>query len=177
MADDKIPVSVPGLGTIYLDAESLAIVGGVTGYRERMQIAGATLAEIARVRNSEPISTDHGLIVRSLPAGIQQVNVVAKPVSSTTTSPTRITVNTTASQIFAANAIRKRFLVANVGTTTIKFALGSVDPTQTAYHLALPPGAATDDAKGGIYIDEMWTGRLAAISEVDGGVVLTEELT
>lgn len=212
-------------GTIALDEpttidkrlDTVTVIQAVsllTVHRQLHVIAGAeAYAEIARVLNADPASTDYGLVVRTvrgistalpvftdpidrplrdmgkvdiaafdaaLPAGannIGDVDVVSLPTSSTTTAPAQSAVGTVAGQLLASNASRKRAMMQNTGTTVIKIALGATDPTQTAYHVALAPGAATDDGKGGVYIDEMWTGRIAAISSAAGGTVVVTELT
>lgn len=97
--------------------------------------------------------------------------------SSTSTAPAQTSVGTAAVSLLASNASRKRAIVQNTGTTVIKIALSSTDPTQTAYHIALAPGSAADDGKGGVLIEEKWTGQIKAISSLAGGTVVVTELT
>jgi hypothetical protein len=59
MADSFIRLPADGSGK-ELDTEELASLR----HRERMQIAGALLAEIARVINTDPAAADYGLVVR-----------------------------------------------------------------------------------------------------------------
>lgn len=92
-------------------------------------------------------------------------------------SPSQVAVGTTAAQILAANPSSKRVIVQNTGITTIKLVLGTGTPTQTDYHVALAPGTAADDGKGGSYIDELWTGAIQAISSGAGGTLVLLEMT
>jgi hypothetical protein len=120
------------------------------------------------------------LSLPALPAGpnnIGDVDVASLPTSATTTAPAQTAVGTTAVQLLASNASRKRFMVQNTGTTIIKLAFGATDPTGTAYHVALAAGSGADDGKGGFYLDELWVGRVAAISSGAGGTVVITELT
>lgn len=64
MADDKIGLIEPGTANKYLDAASLVGVGGQTVFRERTQIAGLSLAQIAAVLNTAPAGSDYGLVTR-----------------------------------------------------------------------------------------------------------------
>ena len=56
----RLPLDGPGKR---IDAEDLT-VASLLVHRERMQIAGAIAAEIARVVDTDPAATDHGLVVR-----------------------------------------------------------------------------------------------------------------
>ena len=67
MSDSFVQLPPDGSGK-KLDSELLA--GG--NHRERLQIAGALLAEIARVINTDPAGTDYGLLVR-LPSHLRAV--------------------------------------------------------------------------------------------------------
>lgn len=69
-----------------IDMESLT-VGGETVHRQRVQLAGATAAQIAAVLNANP-STEYGVVVRSLLdalistslAGLSASGLVVRPV-------------------------------------------------------------------------------------------------
>lgn len=105
-------------------------------------------------------------------------NVTVTPVqSNTSTAPAQTAVGTTASTPLAANGSRKRLRVQNTGTTVIKLAFGGTNPTQTAYHLALPACGSADDGSSAAYIDTMWTGAVRAISSSAGGTIVIEEDT
>jgi hypothetical protein len=60
MADSSVVLN-PGVGGDAIDAESVG-----SNKRERVQVAGAALAEIARVLNADPAASDYGLVVRPL---------------------------------------------------------------------------------------------------------------
>lgn len=68
MPDASITLN-PGTGGDTLDAEA---VGSLK--RERMQLAGALLAEVARVQASSPAGTEYALVVRPIPSGTQVVS-------------------------------------------------------------------------------------------------------
>jgi len=73
MADALIKVAEPAVADKNVDTESLVGVGGATVQRERVEIAGAALAEIAAVKNAAP-STEYGLVTRNIPSGVQPVS-------------------------------------------------------------------------------------------------------
>lgn len=104
--------------------------------------------------------------------------VTVTPVQSNTSSaPAQTAVGTTAVQVLAANSLRKRFMLQNVGTTVIKVVLGATSPTETAYHFALPMGGIQNDGSSPVWQDTMWTGAIQAISSAAGGLLLVTELT
>lgn len=63
MADSSIPLSPAAAGGQSLDAESVGAL-----QRERVQVTGALLAEIARVLAANPAIGDYGLVTRNIPA-------------------------------------------------------------------------------------------------------------
>jgi hypothetical protein len=71
MANGYLGFQNPGTENKKIDTEELT-VGGQTVQRERVQVAGAADVEIAAVKNTVPISTDYGLVVRE--AGVNVVN-------------------------------------------------------------------------------------------------------
>ncbi len=79
MAEAKIGLPTDGPGKA-LDAESF--VHTVLGllHRERMQIAGALEAEIARVLNTDPASGDYALVVRE--AGLKDPKISTATVAT-----------------------------------------------------------------------------------------------
>ncbi len=72
MTDGTIGVDEPGTIDLNLDTEDLG--GTPPKHRERVQVAGAVLAEIARVLNADPALTDYGLFVRNRPHGVISPN-------------------------------------------------------------------------------------------------------
>lgn len=97
------------------------------------------------------------------------------PTASTVTAPAQTAVGTTAGEILVANTNRRGLMVQNTGTTVIKLSLGTTDPTQTAYHIALKAGSAANDGLGGVYIDDQWLGAVRAISSAAGGTIVITE--
>jgi hypothetical protein len=72
VADASTPVAEAVTGTLdNIDEESLT-VGATTVRRQRVQIAGAAAAEIARVMNSAPGGTEYGEVVRTVGTTIVQ---------------------------------------------------------------------------------------------------------
>ena len=69
MADDVIETNTAtGTPLTALDAEKLPAAGpsGQDIFRERVQVTGSALSEVARVKNTPPKPTDMGLVVREL---------------------------------------------------------------------------------------------------------------
>ncbi len=65
MADSSIETSPATPGGKALDAES---IGATPLYRERVQVTGNVLAEVARVKSATPATSDYGLVTRNIPA-------------------------------------------------------------------------------------------------------------
>jgi hypothetical protein len=76
-----------------IDNESLT-VGTNTVYRQRLEVAGAAAAEIARVENASPGATDYGLVVRNIPATPAAATVLAgyQSFTNTTAATTLVTI-------------------------------------------------------------------------------------
>lgn len=166
MSDEILKVREPVTGTRKLDVEEL-IVGANTVLRERLQLTGALAAQINAILNVDPSDTDYGLVVR----------VISRK-SSTISAASRFTIQTSpAVQILAANANRRRSIIQNVGITIIYLSLGTVLPSNLVYHISLSPGSSEDDGTGSIFIDEMWSGRINAISSASSGRVVVAEQT
>jgi hypothetical protein len=70
MGDASVNVQQHPSGDRRIDNES--VTGHVDGtvYRQRVEIAGASLAEVAAVNNSGPASDAYGLVTRSTPAAV-----------------------------------------------------------------------------------------------------------
>lgn len=100
MADSSIDVQEPGTVTKRVDTEALT-VGAQTVQRERVQVAGAVAAEVAKVANAAPGASDYGLVVRE--AGTVQVaGTVA--VSSGAVSVSSGTVVVSSANVFVTNS-------------------------------------------------------------------------
>ena len=72
MTDATVGVKQSAVADRKVDAEKI----GADVYRQRVQVGGAALAEVARVQNSDPAGSAYGLVVRPLaPAGGLPVDV------------------------------------------------------------------------------------------------------
>lgn len=104
----------------------------------------------------------------------QRSSVQAFP-RETVLTPAQTSVSNVAGLLIATNRSRRGFIIQNTGTTTIYLSLGAVNPTTSAYHVALKACTGANDGSGGIYVDDSWIGAVQAISSAPGGtVVLTE---
>lgn len=92
-------------------------------------------------------------------------------------TPAQTAISTVAALALAANPKRKGFIIQNTGTTVIKLSLGTTDPTQTVYHVALAACTIADDGKGAAYIETAWVGQVRIISSGSGGTCVITELT
>jgi len=81
--------------------------------------------------------------------------IIAYPRSGATT-PAQTSVGAAAGIILNANSRRFGMMIQNTGTTTIYLSLGSVNPTVSAYHVALRACVSSDDGNGGIFVDDSW---------------------
>lgn len=119
----------------------------------------------------------------SLPAlaagtnNIGDIDVLTTPKASTVSAAAQTTQGTTAAQVLAANSARKQFMIQNTGTTVLKFRLDATDPTQTVYHFALSACASADDGTGGVYVSDLYTGVVKAISATSGGTMVITEIS
>lgn len=119
----------------------------------------------------------------SLPAlaagtsNIGDIDVLTTPKASTVSAAAQTSQGTTAAQVLASNSSRKQFMIQNTGTTVLKFRLDSTDPTQTVYHFALSACASADDGTGGVYVSDLYTGVVKAISATSGGTMVITEIS
>lgn len=95
---------------------------------------------------------------------------------NTASTPAQTAVGAGAGTILNANALRTGMVIQNTGTTIIYLSMGATAPTVTAYHVALAACTAGDDGKGGIYVDDTWTGIVKAIGSAGGGTVVITEI-
>jgi hypothetical protein len=77
MSDNKVALKQTGVAGVdpLIDTEQLTVGGNVVE-RQRVEVAGASAAEIARVIQNAPAGTEFALVVRPIPSGTQDVNVV-----------------------------------------------------------------------------------------------------
>src|SRR5688572_16794278 len=98
MADGFVQVPPDSTGK-KVDAEEIT-VGAQTVERQRIQVAGASAAEIAAVKNATPSVTEYGVVTRPVPG---TSNVTSTAYNATDASTTAL----------AANANRKGLLIQN----------------------------------------------------------------
>jgi hypothetical protein len=150
------PATIPG--GLVEDVEDLIGAGGAAVIRQRLQITGAILAEIARVMNTDPAGTEYGLVVRP---------VIARASSAVTT---QVAASLVAVQLLAANPLRKQ-------------AMFQTTPIATGGVLSLFLGAniiATVELVPGAYYElpqAIWDGAITGIWDAAIGSVLVTELT
>ncbi len=125
MSDNFIGLPTSGPGE-KLDTELLT-VGAESVNRERMQIAGAVAAEIARVLNSDPAAGDYGLVTREAGPVSPQIstgsdtNIV--PLANATVDSAQLTASTTGKLLAfeacgtVAFKVQLQTVINNVATT------------------------------------------------------------
>ena len=102
--------------------------------------------------------------------------VESSPQASVST-PAQSSIGTSVGVVLSADEKRKGFMIQNTGTTVLKLAFGpaAAEPTQTVYHIALQAGTLANDATGGVYLDDTYTGDVWAISATAGGTAVVSE--
>lgn len=94
MADSSALIQEPAVGsaTAEVDAESLGTgPQGKPLRRERMQLAGALLAQIAAVLNAAPAGTEYALVVRPIPStSAQPVSAASLPLPAGASTETTL---------------------------------------------------------------------------------------
>lgn len=73
MADGTVGVAQSASPDRLVDNEQLT-VGANTVYRQRIELAGASSAEVTRVLNVAPAGTEYGVVTRNVPSGTQPVS-------------------------------------------------------------------------------------------------------
>lgn len=154
------PATLPG-GKIE-DVEDLIGAAATPVIRQRLQVTGAVLAEVARVLNLDPQSTDYGLVVR--------------PVVPTTSSavPTKIDADVVVTTLLLANGNRRNATFYNAfgpgmnGNLYIKLGAGA---SLTDFNVMLFPGAYYT------LEEPIYDGVITGIWDAVGGFVQVAELT
>lgn len=161
MADALLPLSPASPGGQIEDVEDLIGALATLVVRQRVQIAGALLAEIARVTNTSPTGAEYALVVRP---------IVPQAATSTVTNVASNIANT---QLLAANSLRKKACFQNLATTGVLFLkLGTVATTTGDCTVRILPGGYYETP------DPQWPGQIDGIWTVaDGAGVSITELT
>jgi len=133
------PATIPG-GQIE-DVEDLVGAGATPVIRQRLQVTGAVLAEVARVDNVDPAGSEYGLVVRP---------IVALSAGSNTT---QVAASLIPVLLLAANPARKMVTMQTVpiltgGTLYLRLggagAISTVDLVPGAYYESPQPVFAGD---------------------------------
>lgn len=161
MSNDAIGLN-PGTGGPSLDAEKLAGAGpaGIDLYRDRFQVVGATLDEIARVISQAPDGTEYALVVRP---------IVAQPMQA---AVTKVPVNVASVQLFAANSAAKARKLYNDSAIATLYVKEGVTATLDDFSFPISPNGFYE------WKDPVYAGRIDGIwDQVDavGKARLTEE--
>lgn len=163
MADGTLPLNpatIPG-GQVE-DIETLIGAGGALVLRQRLQVCGAILAEVARVINADPTGAEFGLVTR---------NIAQRTSTPPTTS--KVVANVANVQLLAANPARKMALfqaitTAGAGTLFLKLGIGA---TANDFSVQLVPGAYYEMPS------PVWTGEIDGIWTNGVGAVQITEIT
>lgn len=180
---------------VLVDAAVVFTASGTVGWAEKIiDLGSATTVTFRYTKDSSGsvgedavFIDDLDFIIREIPAvpfkyaplHITEDDelVVVEGRSDIASAPAQLAQGTTAATIISANADRKGFTVQNTGTTVIKLAFGSTNPTQTAYHVALAACPVADNGLGGYYSDDTFTGDVRAISSGVSGTLVTLEVS
>ena len=91
-------------------------------------------------------------------------------------TPAQTSIGTTAALFLVANPKRKGLIIQNTGATVLKFTFGTVNPTQTVYHISLGAATVADDGTGATYFESSWVGRINVISSGAAGQFIYAEM-
>ena len=158
MADGSLTLNA-GTGGEVLDVEDL--VGGTV--RERHQVAGALLAQVAQVLNTD-ITSGYGLATRAI--------LPAAPATGTLSNVNNATSSGTA---LGSNTARKQATFYNDDTAASVFLkLNSGAASATSFTVKLPPGGLYELPRGstGVY-----TGAITCIATAATGTLRVTEIT
>jgi hypothetical protein len=157
MSDASVLVKQASFGDRAIDNESVTGHPAGTAYRQRVEIAGAGLAEIARVKATAPVGGDQGLVVR----------VLDQCATSTVTAATADTAPVT---VLAANAARVGFMLHNASTASMYLKLGTgATSSPGGYSVLIPAGDVYEMPR------PTYPGAITAVwSAVNGAASVTE---
>lgn len=160
---DAVLVLNPGVGGDLEDVEQLIGAGAQIVIRQRLQVAGSVLAEIARVINTAPVGDEYGLVVRL--AGEAVVN----PRTSNAPGVTFVAASLANTTLLAGNINRRNATFFNTGSGNLYLKIGTA-AALNSFTVRLQPGGYYElpvpiwDGS----IDGFWDDAAA------GGVAVTE---
>lgn len=173
MSDGLLPLSPASPGGQIEDVEDLIGVGATPVVRQRVQITGAILAEIARILNVNPSAGDYGLVTRNIPSGTQDVSVV--PDTASTVTSAGQAVGTSPVLLFAANPSRKSVTLSNTGPTSLYVGFTSAVSAAVGVNqgiLVVAAGGTFSDGGEGRWLGDLW-----AVSDLAGGSIAGYEFS
>lgn len=121
MADGLLPLNpatIPGGQSE--DIETLVGAGGAAAFRQRLQVTGALLIEIARVMSLSPTGSEFGLVTRNIPATPLTSSLVGVEINAAAAGDNVIVPGVAAQTV----RVFKFFLVAS-GSVSLKFKDGA----------------------------------------------------
>lgn len=160
MADALLPLSPAAPGGQIEDVEDLIGALATLVVRQRVQIAGAILSEIARVIDTDPIGTEFGLVTRN----IAQRTAIPPAI-------TRVAAAVADTSLLVANPARKNATFFNESPATgrlfLKLGAGA---SLISYTAMLVPGGYYE------LPGPVWVGAINGFWDVAGGFVQVTEI-
>ncbi len=161
MSDGLLPLNPATLpGGQVEDVEDLIGSGGAAVIRQRLQITGALLAEIARVMSTDPVGTEYGLVTRNIQEG------------ASTGIPSTFSASLANATYLPANSLRKMVMfqtmpISTSGNLFLKLGANAlIIPT-----VMLIPGAYYELPM------PVWKGQIDAVWDSNVGTVNVLEMT
>lgn len=165
MSDGLLPLSPASPGGQIEDVEDLVGAAATPVVRQRVQITGAVLAEIARVVDVDPVGAEYGLVVRVAGKVLATVPVTSNAVLSS------IAGSAVSVLLLAANPLRRQAIVVNESTSVLYVSFAAVSSDVMYTYLLLP--AATLELPQPIY-----TGDISGVwVSATGSARITELIT
>lgn len=148
MSDGLLPLSPASPGGQVEDVEDLTGAGGAAVVRQRVQVTGAVLAEVARVLNIDVAWTEYGLVTRPIP-----------PRTATPTNLAHVLASASAVLLMAANPARKGLTLQTKflpGGGPLLYVRCGPSPTTDDYDVILYPGSYYELPDNPLYTGEIW---------------------
>lgn len=124
------PATLPG-GKIE-DVEDLIGALATPVVRQRLQVTGASLVEIARVVNTDPLGAEYGLVVRV--AG----DVLSTVPATATAALSSVAASVVSVALLAVNPLRRQAIIVNESTSVLYIAFAPVASDTIYTYLVLP---------------------------------------
>lgn len=165
MSDGLLPLSPASPGGQIEDVEDLVGAAATPVVRQRVQVTGAVLAEVARVVDADPLGAEYGLVVRVAGKVLATVPVTA------TAALSAVAASVASVILLAANPLRRQAIIVNESTSVLYIAFAAVASDTIYTYLVLP--AATVELPQPIF-----TGDISGIwVSATGSARITELIT